>query len=123
MKILLWLATFMILVILLLWMAGQLEDKRTDTLYARAHLSEIKNEGRKDLMAGLMPYTVIAVSLVAGTVALVAMTWGMVAIVNRPLPPERHILEKQVFVMLQPGQSQRDFFRTMEDANVRYYRR
>jgi hypothetical protein len=63
----------LLLVIILVYVAGNASEKQGNAqaaiMYGRAHIIEVQNEARKDLMAGLMPYTVIGLG-VLGTVAL-----------------------------------------------------
>jgi hypothetical protein len=117
-----WFAVLFLLLIISLYVAGEAEEKRASALYARAHLSEVQNEGRKDMMTGLMPYAIIGVSAIGGTIAIIAMTYGLVTVaaiwINRPqTQTQTHIIERQIIVMLQDGQSRRDFFKQLEQRS------
>lgn len=127
-KILFWVLAILGVIIFWTYLAGEVADKQTSRLYARAHVIETQSEARKDLMAGLMPYVVISVSLIAGVIVVIAMTFGLISVtaiwINRPLPPktEIRIIERQIIVMLQPDQSRRDYYRQLEKvSNQTYY--
>ncbi len=120
-----WILVFTLAVILLAYVSGEVTDKQTSRLYARAHLSEIQNEGRKDMMAGLMPYAIIGVAAIGGSIAIVAMTYGLVAVatiwinrpqVTRPTHTIQRITETRTILILQPGQhSRREIYKLLSD--------
>lgn len=111
---LMWLIVIIAAITLLIYITGEAADKQTTRLYARAHLVEAQSSARQDLLAGLMPYAILGLATTGGVVTVIAMTYGLVAFatiwVNRPPPPETVILERQIVVMLQPGQTHREFW-------------
>ncbi|KKL48413.1 hypothetical protein LCGC14_2325790 [marine sediment metagenome] len=131
-KILSWVLAIFIAIIFFTYLVGEVTDKQTSRLYARAHLSEVRSESRKDLSVIFLPYVIIAVSLIAGVIVVVALTYGLIAVtaiwINRPLPPpppktEIRIIERQIIVMLRPNQSRRDYYQQLEKVtNQTYYR-
>lgn len=117
-----WLLVFILAGILALYLSGKLADKQTSRLYARAHLSEVQNEGRKDLMAGLMPYVIVGISLVAGVTVVLALTFGLISItalwINRPQQQTRRIIETRSILILQPGEhSKREIYKLLSGGN------
>lgn len=114
-----WILVFILVSILFLYVSGRVTDKQTNRLYARAHLSEVQNEGRKDLMAGLMPYVVISVSLIAGVIVVIALTFGLISItalwINRQQQQTQRI-ENRTLLILQPGDhSRREILKLLSD--------
>ena len=116
---------FLLAAILLAYVAGEAADKQTGRLYARAHLSEVQNEGRKDMMTGLMPYAIIGVSAIGGSIAIIAMTYGLIVVatiwINRPqitrpthTIEKNRIIETKTILILQPGEhSRREIFKLL----------
>lgn len=94
-------ATLAVVVILACFMglASNLTDKQTSRMYARAHLVEVKSAASQALLIGMMPYVVLGIAVIGGTVAVIALTWP------RPMPPTRAIERKVVIILLQPEQA------------------
>jgi hypothetical protein len=69
-----------LLVVIGVYVAGEASEKRGNAqaaiMYGRAHLVEVQNEARKDLLAGLMPYTVLGLGVVAGAVVVIVVSLG-----------------------------------------------
>ena len=126
-RILLLLLAILITIAIFTHLVGEVADKQTSRIYARAHLVETKNEATKGLLGVMLPYVIIAVSLIAGAIVVVAMTFGLISVtalwINRPQPPriETHIIERHTMVMLRPGQSPKDYYRQLEKTNRIYY--
>ncbi len=118
----LWLIVILGLVGLLTLASARADEARTSRLYARAHLVEAQSSSRQYLLAGLMPYTIIAVSIIGGTIAIVALVAGVVAVVavwpRSPVAPGRVIeIETRTIILLQPGQSRRELWRALSGAD------
>jgi hypothetical protein len=108
-----WLLVFILAAILLAYVSGEAADKQTGRLYARAHLSEVQNEGRKDLMAGLMPYAVIGV---VGVMSIMALALAAIALAKMGQPPQQSqqpVIERQMIILIQPGQSRREVYKML----------
>lgn len=79
MKVLPWLVLLTLIVLISIYLLGELADARTDQFYARAHLTEVKADARSDYINSMMPilYMVTVVVVVAGaTVIVVALIIG-----------------------------------------------
>lgn len=59
-----------LLVLLALYLSGKATEKKTDMFYAQAYVIQAQNEARKDLMAGMLPYTLLGL----GVIGLTAIT-------------------------------------------------
>ena len=116
-----WFFVFILAAILLAYVTGEAADKQSSRLYARAHLSEVQNEGRKDLMAGLMPYVVISVSLIVSAIVVIALASlaavGIYAMGQRPAASQpMRVIETRTILILQPGEhSRREIFKLLSD--------
>lgn len=116
---LMWIVVIIGTLALLFWIIGEANEKEAGRLYARAHVIEANSAARQDLLAGLMPYVVVSVSIIGGTVAVIALTVFGVAIMRRPVSPRqperiietyhtRHTVERtRTILILQPGQHSR----------------
>ena len=125
-----WLIVIIAAITLLIYITGEAADKQTTRLYARAHIIETKSEARQDLLAGLMPYVVVSVSIIGGTIAVIALTIFGIAIINRPTPPhppppkriietyhETRHTETRTILILQPGQhSRREIYKLLSQG-------
>lgn len=119
---LLWLIAIIIAFAIMLTATGFNADRQTQRLYAQAHLTNAQSSARQDLLAGLMPYTIIAVAVIGGTIATAALIAGAVAITaiwaSRPQAPPTRVIERQTMILLQPGQTPREFWRQMSDIKL-----
>ena len=112
-----WILVFILAGILLVYVGGLTAEKQSSRLYARAHLSEVQNEGRKDLMAGLMPYVVISVSLIVSAIVVVVLAClsvvAIYALAQRPALQSARI-ETRTILILQPGRhSRREIYKLL----------
>lgn len=116
--LILWIILLLSLVGLLTLAFAKADDARTNRLYARAHLVEVKSDARQDTLTGLMPYVVIVAIAIGGSVVVVALMFASVAIVaivsNRPRHPR--IIERQIVIVLQPGQPKRAAYSFLSSA-------
>lgn len=128
--LLMWTVVIIGALIILVWALGEVQDKQANRLYARAHLVEANSSARQDFLAGLMPYTIVGLATIGGSIAAIALTYGLVAIVtamvtiglaliNRPtstvLPRiTERIIERRTILVLQPGQhSRKEIYKLM----------
>ena len=119
----LWLIVILAFAGLLAIASARADDARTNRLYARAHLVEAQSSARQDLLAGLMPYTIVGLAAIGGTISVVALMAGVVAVVviwsNRPQPQTTQIIERQMVILLQPGQTRPEFWRQVARDRAR----
>lgn len=112
-----WLIVIIGSLIVLVWALGEAQEKQASRLYARAHVIEAKAGARQDLLAALMPYTIIGLATLGGTIAVVALMAGTVAIVAlaKRTPAQSHrVIERQTILLLQPGQhSRREIYKLL----------
>ncbi len=117
-----WLLVFILAAVLLAYAAGKVTDKQTQRLYARAHLVESQSSARQDLLAGLMPYAILGLATISGVIAVVALIAGAIAITaiwsDRPQAAPTKVIERQIIVMLQPGQTRRDFWQQLNEIKL-----
>lgn len=126
---LMWVVVIIGTLAILVWVIGEANEKEAGRLYARAHVIETNDQARQNLLSVLMPYVVISVSIIGGTVAVIALTVFGVAIIHRLPPPprrperivERHTethRETRTILILQPGQhSRREVYRLLNGGN------
>jgi ABC-type multidrug transport system permease subunit len=115
----LWLIVILGIATLLTLASAKADDARTNRLYARAHLVEANSSARQDLLVGMMPYAVLGLATVGGVVAIVALAAGAVAVVAvwsdrgqaRPM-----MIERQMIIMIQPGQSRREVYKLLSNS-------
>ena len=93
-------------------------DAQTRRLNARAHLIEVKSDARQDALAGLMPFVVIVAIATGGSIGIVALMSASVAIVAIVTNRSRHprMIERQVVIVLQPGQTKPSAYRFLSSA-------
>jgi len=119
---LLWLIVILAFAGLLALASARADDARTNRLYARAHLVEAQSSARQDLLAGLMPYTIIGLATIGGVIAVVALVAGVVAVVaiwsDRPQAAPPRVIERQMVILLQPGQTPREFWRQVSKVKL-----
>lgn len=126
--LLMWTVVIIGALIILVWALGEAQDKQAGRLYARAHLVEANSSARQDFLAGLMPYTIVGLATIGGSIAAIALTYGLVAIVtamvtiglaliNRPTSgviERERIIERRTILVLQPGQhSRKEIYKLM----------
>lgn len=78
-KVLPWLVLLTLIVLISIYLLGELSDSRTDQFYAQAHLVEVKQGARTDYINSMMPilYMTTVVVVVAGaTVIVIALIIG-----------------------------------------------
>ena len=118
----LWLILILALVILLALAAARANDAQTSRLYARAHLVDSQSSARQDLLAGMMPYAILGLAAISGVIAVVALVAGVVAVVaiwsSRPPSTPIREIERQTIILLQPGQTRRDFWRQVSEVRL-----
>ena len=82
-QFLLWVLLILLVLGMLIYLMGKLSDSRTNQIYARAHLTEVKSDARLDFMGASMPYVVMvgitAVAAVAVTLVIALIVAGGVA--------------------------------------------
>lgn len=79
MKVLPWLILLVLIVLMSIYLLGELADARTDQFYARAHLTEVKAEARSDYINSMMPIlymTTIVVVVAGASVMIIALVGG-----------------------------------------------
>lgn len=120
-----WLIVVLAFAGLLALASARADDARTSRLYARAHLVEVNSSARQDLLTAMMPFIILGLATIGGTIAIVALTYGLVTVaaiwLNRPPPPPAAatiILERQIIVMLQPGQTRRELWQQVSKVEL-----
>ena len=116
-----WAVLIFLLACLLAMATAKADDARTNRLYARAHLVDAQASARQDTLAAMMPYTIVGVAVIGGVIAVVALVAGVVAVVaiwsersSQAEPPK--VIERQVIIVLQLGQTRRDFWRQASEV-------
>lgn len=117
-----WFLLFLLVGILLTYVTGQAADKQTGRLYARAHLVDSQSSARLDILAAMMPYAILGVATIGGVIAIVALMAGVVAVVaiwsSRPPAAQAKEIERQIFIMLQPGQTRREVWQQVSEIKL-----
>lgn len=117
-----WLLVFILAAILLAYISGEAADKQTNRLYARAHLVDSQSSARQDTLAAMMPYAILGVATIGGVIAIIALVAGIVAVVaiwsSRPATQPVREIERQMIIMLQPGQTRREVWRQVSEIKL-----
>lgn len=68
-----WSLILIMLVVLLIYSMGKLTDARTDQIFARAHLVEVKSDARTDYINSMMPLVtmLLSIAVVASMVVVI----------------------------------------------------
>ncbi len=71
----LWLLILIMLVALLIYAMGKLNDSLTDQIFARAHLVEVKSDARTDYINSMMPLVtmILGIAVIAGMVVIIIL--------------------------------------------------
>jgi hypothetical protein len=119
----LWLIVVLSFAGLLALATARADDARTNRLYARAHLVEAQSSARQDTLAALMPYTIIGLATIGGVIAVVALVAGVVCVAAvwssrlRGATIQPKIIERQMIILIQPGQSRREVYQLLGGNN------
>ncbi len=117
-----WLIVILAFAGLLALASARADDARTNRIYATAHLVGVQSSARQDTLAAMMPYAILGLATIGGTIAVVALVAGVVAVValwsSRPPPAPTRVIERQMIIMLQPGQTPREFWRQVSKVKL-----
>lgn len=108
---------------LLMTAMGNADDAAARRLYAQSVVIQANSAARQDLLAGLMPYVVIAISLIVAAIVILALSFTFLSVFalwtskpwekNRPPQIER-IIETRSILILQPGEhSKRELYKLL----------
>lgn len=128
-QLLVWLIVILAFAGLLALASARADDARTNRIYAQAHLIGAQSSARQDLLAGLMPYTVLGLAALGGIITIVALTGGVVALIGgvvaivamwseRPQAAPPRIIERQMVILMQPGQTRRETWQQLSEIKL-----
>jgi hypothetical protein len=114
---LVWIVTIIISIAFLLWCVGYNNETAAQRAYAEAAVIRAQSQARLDATSAYLPY--VAIVAVAGlgvsalaVAGLVLYQWGAA-----PNHPPR-VIETRTIIILQPGQSRRELWRTVSEAET-----
>lgn len=114
-----WAIAIIVAIAIMLAAAGYHNETAAQRAYAQAAIIRAQSQARLDATSAFLPY--VAIVAVAGlgvsalTVAgLVIYKWGEAAPNHSP----NHITETRTIILLQPGQSRRELWQTISNAET-----
>lgn len=113
-----WLIAGIVAVAILMAAIGYNNQSAATRAHAEAAIIRAQAQARLDATSANLPYVVIGVVALMGlctlTLAgLVLYKWG-----DSPANQPPHIIETRTIIMLQPGQSRRDLWQTISNAET-----
>lgn len=81
---------------------------------AQVALIHASTESRNALLAGMLPYTIIAVALIVVALCLVTIVYvSYLRTQQQPQQPTRLVQQQIYFISMESSQSKRDFYHTL----------
>jgi hypothetical protein len=116
--ILTWLIAIVIAAAMFLAASGFNAERQAERAYAQAAIIQAQSAARLDLSAALMPYAVIAVVALMAIVALTLAAIALVRLGQAPQGQRPQIIERQMVILIQPGQSRREVFEMLSSKSL-----
>ncbi len=112
---------------LLMTALANADDAAARRLYAQSAVIQANSAARLDFMGAALPYLVITVSLIVGAVVILALSFTFLSVfalwASKPWekgrPPQiERIVERQMVILIQPGQSRREVYQMLSEGNI-----
>lgn len=108
-------------VALLLTALANADDAAARRLYAQSAVIQANSAARLDFMGAALPYLIIAISLIIAAVVILALSFTFLSAFalwsSKPWlqnqPQVERIIERQMIIMIQPGQSRREIYQML----------
>jgi hypothetical protein len=113
-----WLIAIVIAAAAFLAASGFNAQHQAERAYAQAAIIQAQSAARLDLSAALMPYAVIAVVALMAIVALTLAAIALVRLGQAPQGQRPQIIERQMVILIQPGQSRREVFEMLSSKSL-----
>ena len=118
MKILTWLIAIIITAAVWTVALGFNAERQAERAYAQAAIIRAQSAARLDLSAALMPYAIIGIVAVLAVIALALATIALVKLGQpQQLQQPPRLIERQMIVLIQPGQSRREVYKMLSNIN------
>ena len=88
-------------------------DSAARRAYAQAAIVREQSQARQDLLAAMLPYVALAVVVIVLTAVA-----GIVIYALTKQQPGMRIIETRTIIMLQPGQTRREFWQSLENTKL-----